>query len=213
MKRNSEKYQRILEAAVKVFAELGFHQSTISQIAKAAGVADGTIYLYFKNKDDILVQFYEYKTRQVFKTFRQAVDQADSAVGKLRNLIHAHLDAFQKDYNMAIVYQVETRQQRRFAEKPIKEMSKMYRDIISEVVELGQEEGTMRRDLYMGMVKRLINGAVDEVINAWIHTGCSYDLVSMADPLVELFIHGIGSAEGGRKVNNSAQEQVFTREG
>ena len=84
-------------------------------------------------------------------------------------------------------------QQRRLAQDPIKEMSKMYRDIISEVVELGQEEGTIRRSLYMGLVKRLINGAVDEVINAWIHTGGNYDLASMADPLVDLFINGIGT--------------------
>jgi TetR/AcrR family fatty acid metabolism transcriptional regulator len=194
MKQNSEKYHRILDAAIKVFAEQGFHQSTVSQIAKEAGVADGTIYLYFKNKDDILVQFYEFKTKQVFARFREAVDQADTATEKLRNLIRVHLEEFQKNHNMAIVYQVETRQQRRLAEKPIKEMSKLYRDIIAELVELGQEEGTMRRNLYLGMVKRLINGAVDEVINAWIHTGRNYELVSMADPLVELFIRGIGTA-------------------
>lgn len=193
MKQNSDKYQRIMEAAVKVFAEQGFFQSTVAQVAKEAGVADGTIYLYFKNKDDILVQFYQFKTKQVFDRFRQAVDQEDTALGKLRNLIRTHLEEFQKDPNMAIVYQVETHQQRRLAQDPIKEMSKMYRDIISEVVELGQEEGTIRRSLYMGLVKRLINGAVDEVINAWIHTGGNYDLASMADPLVDLFINGIGT--------------------
>ncbi|MCP4746277.1 MAG: TetR/AcrR family transcriptional regulator [Desulfobacteraceae bacterium] len=195
MKRNSEKYHTILEAAIKVFAEQGFHQSTVAQIAKEAGVADGTIYLYFKNKDDILVQFYDYKTKQVFKKFRDAVNKADTAITKLQNLIRAHLEAFQKEPYMAMVYQVETRQQRRLAEQPIKEMSQMYRDIIAEVVEQGQEEGTIRRNLYMGMVKRLINGAVDEVINAWIHTGRAYDLVSMTDSLVELFINGIGSAQ------------------
>ena len=93
---------------------------------------------------------------------------------------------------MAIVYQAETHQNHRRGDEHIKEMSKTYRDIISEVVELGQEEGTIRRDLYMGLVKRLINGAVDEVINSWIHSGGQYDLVTMADPLVDLFMMGIG---------------------
>lgn len=195
MKKNAEKYHRILEAACKVFAEMGFHQSTISLIAKEAGVADGTIYLYFKNKDDILVQFYEYKTKQVFDRFRESVDQADTAVEKLRNLIWTHLNEFQKDPNMAMVYQAEVYQQRRLARDSIKEMSKMYRDIITELIERGQEEGSMRRNLYIGLVKRLVNGAVDEVINSWIHQGRSYDLVSMADPLVELFIQGIGSTD------------------
>jgi TetR/AcrR family fatty acid metabolism transcriptional regulator len=187
-----DKYRRILEAAIAVFAEQGYFQSTIAQIAKEAGVADGTIYLYFKNKDDILVQFYQYKTRQIFERFGDAVSQPATAEEKLRCLIHVHLQEFQKDRNMAIVYQAETHQNRRLGNEQIKEMSKMYRDIISEVVELGQEEGTIRKDLYMGLVKRFINGAVDEVINSWIHSGGQYDLVTMADPLVDLFIRGIG---------------------
>jgi TetR/AcrR family fatty acid metabolism transcriptional regulator len=186
------KYQRILDAAISVFAEQGFFQSTIAQIAKEAGVADGTIYLYFKNKDDILVQFYQYKTRQIFERFREAVDKPASAEEKLRCLIRVHLQEFQKDRNMAIVYQAETHQNRPLGTELIKEMSKMYRDLISEIVELGQEEGSIRRDLYMGLVKRFINGAVDEVINSWIHSGGKYDLVTMADPLVDLFIMGIG---------------------
>lgn len=191
-KKNMDKYKRILEAAISVFAEQGFYQSTVAQIAKAAGVADGTIYLYFKNKDDILVQFYQYKTRQIFERFREAVNQPASAEDKLRCLIRVHLQEFQKDRNMAIVYQAETHQNRRLGHEQIKEMSKMYRDIISEVVEQGQEEGSIRKDLYMGIVKRFINGAVDEVINSWIHSGGQYDLVTMADPLVDLFINGIG---------------------
>jgi TetR/AcrR family fatty acid metabolism transcriptional regulator len=193
-----DKYHHILEAACAVFAEQGFFQSTISQIAKAAGVADGTIYLYFKNKDDILVQFYKYKTRQIFERFREAVQKPDTAVEKLKCLIRVHLQEFQKDRNMAIVYQAETHQNRTVGIEHIKEMSKTYRDIITDVVELGQEEGTIRKDLYLGIVKRFINGAVDEVINAWIHSGAQYDLVTMADPLVDLFIKGIGNPESGR---------------
>lgn len=195
MKRNTEKYQQILKAAVKVFAEQGFFQSKVAQVAKEAGVADGTIYLYFKSKDDILIQIYEYQTRLVFEQFRKAVDKAVSAEQKLRNLVRTHLEEFQKDINMAIVYQAETHQHRRLAQDVIKEMSKWYRDIITEVVELGQEEGTMRRNLYMGLVMRLIIGSVDEVINAWIHAGGNYDLASMADPLVDLLISGIGMPE------------------
>jgi TetR/AcrR family fatty acid metabolism transcriptional regulator len=192
-KKKADKYHHILEAASAVFAEQGFFQSTISQIARAAGVADGTIYLYFKNKDDILVQFYQYKTRQIFERFRDAVKKPDTAVEKLRCLIRVHLQEFQKDRNMAIVYQAETHQNRNVGIEHIKEMSKMYRDIITDVVELGQEEGSIRKDLYLGIVKRFINGAVDEVINAWIHSGGQYDLVTMADPLVDLFINGIGN--------------------
>ena len=188
----NDKYDRILEAAVKVFAEQGFFQSTVSQIAREAGVADGTIYLYFKNKDDILVQFFSYKTRQVFARFRVEVDGADNAVDKLRNLVRRHLEEFQNDRNMAMVYRAETHQNSRLVEAQIREMSKMYLDIVSEIIEQGQKEGVIRRDLYLSLVKRFILGAVDEVINTWIHSDGKYDLVTMADPLVDLFIRGIG---------------------
>ena len=191
----NHKYHQILEAAIKVFARQGFHQSTVAQIAKEAGVADGTIYLYFKNKDDILVQFFNYKTKQVFDSFRTEVARAESSLDKLRYLIRRHLEEFQRNREMAVVYQVETHQNSRLAEPQIREMSKMYRDIISEIVEQGQQEGLIRKDLYVGLVKRFIIGAVDEVINTWLHSKGDYDLVSMAEPLVELFVKGIGHAD------------------
>ena len=80
--KNNDKYHRILEASVNVFADHGFHQSTVSKIAKKAGVADGTIYLYFKNKEDILVQIFNYKTKQIFERFREVVDSADNPLEK-----------------------------------------------------------------------------------------------------------------------------------
>jgi TetR/AcrR family fatty acid metabolism transcriptional regulator len=190
--KNNDKYHRILEAAIKVFAEQGFFQSTISQIAKEAQVADGTIYLYFKNKEDILVQFFSYKTKQVFERFREGVDSQESAIEKLRSLIRRHLEAFQQDRNMAVVYQSETHQTSPWAEPQIRAMSKMYMDIVSEIVEQGQQEGSIRKELYLGLVRRFIIGAVDEVINTWLHAEKEYDLASMADPLVDLFVRGIG---------------------
>lgn len=206
--KENGKYQRILEAAVKVFAEQGFHQSTISQIAREAGVADGTIYLYFKNKDDILVQFFTYKTKQVFDKFREEVDKAENSFDKLKNLIRRHLQEFQNDRNMAVLYQAETHQNSRLVEEQIRDMSKLYLDIVSEIVEQGQEEGCIRKDIYVGLVKRFILGGVDEVINTWLHSGGKYDLASMADPLVDLFIRGIGNAEIINNNNSQKDEKL-----
>ncbi|MGD9240958.1 MAG: TetR/AcrR family transcriptional regulator [Desulfobacterales bacterium] len=202
----NHKYHQILEAAVKVFARQGFHQSTVAQIAKEAGVADGTIYLYFKNKNDILVQFFSFRAKQVFESFREEVDRAQNSLDKLRNLIHRHLAEFQRDRDGAIVYQVETHQNSRLAEAQIKEMSQMYRDIISEIVEQGQQEGTIRKDLYVGLVKRFIIGAVDEVINTWLHSDGEYDLASMASPLVDLFVRGIGEPQKPNNLEIAAAE-------
>ena len=193
MDKNTDKRNRILRAAGAVFAEKGFMQSTIAMIAKKAGVADGTIYLYFKNKEDLLAQFFDHKIRLVFDKFAETLSGSDNAAEKLRNLIRRQFQEFQNDRDMAIVYQVETHAKNRIAKQQIKDMSKMYMDLISEIVEQGQEQGVIRKNIYVGLVKRLISGSVDEVINTWIHSEGKYDLVSMADPLVDLIINGIGS--------------------
>jgi len=136
----------------------------------------------------------------VFERFRKEVEKGKNTTEKLGNLIRHHLRVFQRNRDMAVLYQAETHQSNRLAEDQIKEMSKMYLDIISEIVEQGQQEGSIRKDLYLSLVKRFIIGAVDEVINTWLHSDGKYDLVSMADPLVELFIRGIGSNE--KSLNN-----------
>ncbi|MEA1968519.1 MAG: TetR/AcrR family transcriptional regulator [Thermodesulfobacteriota bacterium] len=185
-----DKYYTMLNAAGAVFARLGFHKSTISLIAAEAGVADGTIYLYFKNKDDILYQFLNYKTTTVFDKMRRASSGADDAEIKLRNLIRCHLKAFQDDKNMAVIFHSEVRYLRDI-EFQIKDISKMYLDFLTEIIERGQVQGTIKRNLFMGLAKHFILGAVDGVITTWIAAEGKYDLVSMADPLVDLYMNGI----------------------
>jgi len=150
--------------------------------------------LYFKNKDDILVQFFSSKAKQVFDCFRAEVGRGASSAEKLRNLV-ACIWASSSAIRHGVVYQIETHQSSRLAEDQIREMAKMYQDILAEIVEQGQQEGAIRKDLYVGLVKRFILGAVEETIGTWLHSGRSYDLASMADPLVDLFMRGIGIPE------------------
>lgn len=203
MEHNRNKYHRILNAAVRVFAENGFHQATISQIAREAGVADGTIYLYFKNKKDILSHFFNHTTREVFDRFRDAVDREDGAENKLRSLIRTHLAEFQKYRDMAVVFQREALLARQVSEEDIKAITRMYLEILDEIIRDGQREKTIRKQIPRGLAKRFILGAVNEVINTWVVSGEGRDLVKMADPLVDLCLEGIarppgtGAAAGG----------------
>ncbi len=194
-RKKNDKYQQILEAAIRIFARQGYYNSTISQIAREARVADGTIYLYFKNKDDILDNFFSYKTRQVFTRFKEEVDKADNALEKLKKLVYHHLLEFEQDRDMAVVYQVETRMKRHLSDDKIKEMSKMYFDLVADIVEQGQREQAIRSDLPVHLVKQYIIGAVDEVITTWLYSARQYELISMVEPLVDLFINGIGHIE------------------
>jgi hypothetical protein len=119
-------------------------------------VADGTIYLYFKNKEDILLQFFNRRTQEVFDRFRSEVEKAENARDKLVNLIRSHLEEFQHDKAMAIVFQSEARVKSRLngrLDRYVKDLSKKYMDLVGEIVELGQAEGGIRKDVYISLVK------------------------------------------------------------
>ncbi len=194
-KKKNDKYKQILEAAIRVLARHGYQYATISQIAREAGVADGTIYLYFKNKDDLLDHFFSYKTHQIFSRFKEEVDRAEDPLEKLNQLVYCHLSEFEQNKDMAIVYEVETRRRLHLSDERVKEMSKMYFDLVSEIVHQGQEEGKIRSHLQVHLVKQLIIGAIDEVITTWLYSARQYRLAPMADSLVDMFVNGIGTAE------------------
>jgi len=149
-----DKYHRILNAAIKVFAEEGFFLLNHIPDRQGRGVADGTIYLYSKNKEDILLQFFDYKSHRVLDRFRKEVDEADDAGNKLKNLIQSHLQEFQKDPNMAAVFQAEARKGRHL-KNHVNNLTKTYLGIVGEIIEQGQAEGMFRKDLYFSLVKRL----------------------------------------------------------
>ncbi len=189
-KNKSEKYNKILNSAGEVFARHGFHKATISQIAALAGVADGTLYLYFKNKDDILRQYSSYKSDIFFEKIRQEVEKGQNAEEKLRCLVRCHLSQFQNDKDLAANFRPEVRYSQD-VESKVKDISKTYLEILSEIIEQGQVEGSMRQDLFAALAKRYILGAVDGVINTWVLAGGKYDLTSLADPLVDLLLTGV----------------------
>ena len=192
--KKSEKYEQILEAAIRVFARQGYYNSTISQVAREAGVGDGTIYLYFKNKDDILDNFFSYKTTQIFSQFKDEVARCANALDKLERLVACHLKEFEQNRDLAVVYEVETRMRRHLSDEKLKEMSRMYFDLVAHIVDQGQNEGTIRQNIPIHLVKQYLIGAVDEVITTWLYSSREYQLASMAEPLVDLFINGIGTA-------------------
>jgi len=199
--KNSDKRRRILDAAVKVFAEKGFFQARVSDIARMAGVADGTIYLYFKNKDDLLISIFEEKMKEINVKFRDALGTEKDSIQRFRRLIAMHLAGFQAYPELAAVLQVELRQSSRFMREYKKVELKNYLDLMGDVVREGQQQGVFRKDIPLGLVKRFVFGALDEVVSTWVLAGRPYDLESLTDPLVDLFLNGLreGAAAAASK--------------
>src|SRR5579862_4203780 len=101
--RANGKYQSILRSAIKVFARSGFFNSKVADIAREAGVADGTVYLYFKNKDDILVSIFNDVMDEALEVGRTRLAELDDPLEKLRQISKAHLERFASDRDLAVV--------------------------------------------------------------------------------------------------------------
>lgn len=188
--RSDDKRQRIQKAAVKVFARKGYFAARVSEIAKKAGVADGTIYLYFKSKEDILVRLFDETMAAQAEEMRKVVRSLPTAAARLLALAERHLRVLGENRELAVVFQVELRQSIQFMERFTAGWLKGYFALITEVIEQGQREGVLRADLNRKVATKAFFGALDEMVTSWIIGGKGYDLPKLAAPVVDLFLRG-----------------------
>jgi len=166
--QQGDKRNRILQAAIEVFSRKGFFNSKVSEIARASGVADGTIYLYFKNKDDLLISLFEEKMVEIVVDVRKRIQAGETALDKLRIFIENHMSLLECEAGLIEVLQVELRQSSKFLKDytPVKFFE--YLDVLSDIFEDGKREGIFRTDLNVGVARRVVFGAMDELSRTYI---------------------------------------------
>lgn len=194
--RNAEKYQRILDAAVAVFADKGFFNSRISDIADRADVADGTVYLYFKNKEEILMTAISTAFDAFMTHARIEIEKLPSPVQRLRRLAFLHLDALGSNRNLAVVFQMELRQSTRFLSEFSHHHMVEYLSLVRAAIAEGQASGVFRRDLSEKIAANCFFGAVDEMVTSWVLSGHDYRLSNVANAVVDIFLNGMQSGGG-----------------
>ena len=185
------KYEAILRAAIKVFGRCGFFNAKVADVAREAGVADGTVYLYFKNKDDILVSIFNHVMDEALTSGRSRLSEIEDPVEKLRRIVHAHLDRFERDRDLAVVFQVELRSSTKFMEQFSATKVTEYLDLIGSVIEEGQKRGLFRTGLNTKIVAKVLFGAVDEMATNWVLSRRRYSLAATADPLLDIILNGV----------------------
>ena len=191
--RPNEKYDLILRAAIKVFAKNGFFNSKVADVARAAGVADGTVYLYFKNKDDILISIFNDTMTRVLTELKNDLAEISDQREQLRHVAVSHLGRMTRDRNLAIVFQVELRQSTKFMEQFSATKVAEYFDLIGNIISKGQANGLFRSQLNPKIVTKVFFGALDEMATNWILSRKKYDLVAIAEPILDLFFNGVAA--------------------
>ena len=185
-----DKRDALLRAAIETFAARGYFNAQVADVARAAGVAAGTVYLYFKSKDDLLVSIFERSMREGLTDSRAVVADLADPPERLRRLARGHLARLGNDRNLAIVFQVELRQSTKFMERFSSTLLRDYLGLIREAIADGQREGLFRADIKPTSAAKMIFGALDEMATNWILSRRRYSLEADADEVVDLFING-----------------------
>lgn len=193
----SDKYQRILDAAIEVIAEHGFFHSRVAEIADRAGVADGTIYLYFKNKDELLMAAIDSAFHRFIQRAKTALEQVPDPREKLRRMAFLHLEGLGSKRSLAIVFQTELRHSLKFLGQFSHNLLVEYFDLIKGVVREGQEAGAFRTDISVTMAAHCFFGSLDEIVTTWILSDHDrdrdYHLSSLTDSVVSIILKGLES--------------------
>lgn len=188
----NDKRQRILDAAISVFAKRGFYNARVSDIAREAGVADGTIYLYFKSKDDLLISLFEDKMEVIIGRFRATLADDDRASVRLRRFIQLHLEMVAAEPTLAEVLTVELRQSAKFMREYKAPKFGEYLGLLGEIIELGRQTREFRTDLDPAIAKRVLFGALDEVSLHWVSSRRKpYGLDDAAEQIWRICAEGV----------------------
>jgi TetR/AcrR family fatty acid metabolism transcriptional regulator len=185
------KRDAILRAAIDVFASRGFFTAQVADVARAAGVAAGTVYLYFRSKDDLLVSLFERSMKDGLAEGQRATEDVDDPAERLSRLARVHLRRLGRDRNLAIVFQVELRQSVKFMERFSSSLFREYLGLIRAAIVDGQQRGAFRRDLNPTKAAKMFFGALDEMATNWILSSRRYSLEGEAEPVLDLFLSGV----------------------
>ena len=189
----SGKREAILRAATRVFARNGYFNSKVADIARAAGVADGTVYLYFKSKEEILHSIFDQNMAEAIAAGRKLIAKLRDPREKLRRIATLHLERLGADRDLAVVFQVELRGSTKFMQEFSAAGFAQYLGLLRATFEEGQRAGVFRSELNAKVVSKILFGALDEMATNWIISKRSYKLEPMAEVVMEVFLNGVGA--------------------
>ncbi len=187
------KRESILRAATRVFARNGYFNSKVADIARAGGVADGTVYLYFKSKEEILHSIFDQNMAEAFAAHRKLIDKLSDAREKLRRIATLHLERLGADRDLAVVFQVELRGSTKFMQEFSAAGFAEYLGLLRTIFEEGQRAGVFRKELNAKVAAKIFFGALDEMATNWIISKRSYKLEPMADVVMDVFLNGVSA--------------------
>ena len=183
----------ILESAVRVFAENGFFAARIRDIAAGADVAEGTIYLYFGGKDDLLLTAFRDKVAEFVASVRDVLRASAPLEDRLARFIGMQFESIEAEPALATVLLLESRQSSKFYGGAVRDVLRSYAQAIDELLASGQHSGELRPDADVPLARRMLIGALEEIELEWLLGDRTRPLVAMAPRVAATFFRGLAT--------------------
>ncbi len=192
MSKKIERRQSIIQAAIEVFSKNNFPNSTISEIAQKANVAEGTIYQYFENKEDLFFSIPVEKSKEFSRELELHLQGINGAFNKISKFIWYYLYFFKKNPEYARTLMLEMRVSKNFVKTKAYQSFKPFTNQVLEIIREGQQERIIRDDVNIYILRQLILGILEHMVTRWLLKGERYDLLEHCDEVNKLIIHGMG---------------------
>ena len=183
--------EAIIQAAIEVFGKKGFKSASISEIAKKAGIADGTIYQYFKNKEDLLFSIPIEKTIEFSHQLDLHLEGILGALNKLRKFVWYYLYFFKTNPEYGRILMLDMRVSRSFVQTETYEFLKQAVGQSMNILVEGRKEGLIRQDTDIYVQRHMILGTLEHMVARWLLKGEEYDLLEYYEGACRILIDGL----------------------
>jgi len=189
--RMRDRYETILAAASRAFAEKGYETTSITEIARAADVSDGLIYKYFSNKRDLLEHVLRAFYERVIEDLAAKVAGGKGFREQLYILIYEHLSTFVAERDLCRLFISEVRTASDYRGSAIQQLNRRYTSILIKMVEEAEASGEIPKKIDPRVVRDMLFGAIEH--SAWRHTigKRPIDVRSMAQSIADIFLNGL----------------------
>ena len=183
--------ESIIQAAIEVFSKKGFQAAGISEIAHRAGVADGTIYQYFKNKEDLFFSIPIEKTKEFRSQVELHLEGISGALNKIRKFVWYFLYFFKTNPEYGRLLMLEMRVSKSFVKTETYDFLKQSVSSVLDIVAEGQKEGVIRTDVDIYLLRHLILGILEHMVSRWLLKEAKYDLLDHHQEVSRILIDGL----------------------
>jgi len=183
--------ESIIQAAIEVFSKKGFQAAGISEIAQRAGVADGTIYQYFKNKEDLFFSIPIEKTKEFRSQVELHLEGISGALNKIRKFVWYFLYFFKTNPEYGRLLMLEMRVSKSFVKTETYDFLKQSVSSVLDIIAEGQKEGVIRTDVDVYLLRHLILGVLEHMVSRWLLKEAKYDLIEHHQEVSRILIDGL----------------------